>query len=86
MQCPSGQQPLAIDLLSGQAVKPLVSDLVFVEAVSTYPGVPYVRGAMKPNIKNRMILNSTKKTGPLIPMSEYCDGRSLVFGPGTEIG
>lgn len=43
------------------------------------PGVPYVKGAMNANIKNKKKLKETRITGPFKPISEYCEGRSLVW-------
>lgn len=51
-----------------------------------YPGVPYVKGAIYVNMANRAMLNTTRITGPLRPISEYCEGRRRVLGPATEIG
>jgi hypothetical protein len=52
----------------------------------TYAGVPYVSGAMKINMRNKTKLKRTRIIGPLIPISEYCEGRGFVLPLILEIG
>jgi len=89
VQSPRGQQPLAIDLLAGQATKgSLISFMSnHNQDPKTHPGVPYVKGARNTNIKKRKKVKTPKMTGPLTPISDHCLGlRTLSFPPSGEIG